>query len=71
LDVDLPEIEKCMKGEWYDCHDPILVEMKANARRLLARYNLLSYDDRTDREELLRGISINKSFAKSAYPVFS
>jgi acetyltransferase-like isoleucine patch superfamily enzyme len=47
------EIEKCMNGEWYDCHDPVFMAFKANARRLLARYNSLSYNDRTNRDKLL------------------
>jgi hypothetical protein len=21
------EIEKCMNGEWYDCHDPVFIEL--------------------------------------------
>ena len=29
------EMEKCMAGEWYDCHDPIFLKFKQNARELL------------------------------------
>jgi hypothetical protein len=47
-----------MNGEWYDCHDPAFIAFKANARRLLARYNSLPYDDRTNRDELLAAIDI-------------
>jgi hypothetical protein len=50
----MTEIEKCMNGEWYDCHDPVFIEFKVNARRLLARYNSLPYDDKTDRDKLLK-----------------
>jgi acetyltransferase-like isoleucine patch superfamily enzyme len=50
----MTEIEKCMNGEWYDCHDPVFIEFKANARRLLARYNSLSYNDKTNRDKLLK-----------------
>lgn len=25
------ELEKCMAGEWYDCHDPIFLEYKNTA----------------------------------------
>jgi acetyltransferase-like isoleucine patch superfamily enzyme len=48
------EIEKCMNGEWYDCHDPAFIAFKVNARRLLARYNSLSYNDGTNRDRLLK-----------------
>jgi acetyltransferase-like isoleucine patch superfamily enzyme len=48
------EIEKCMNGEWYDCHAPVFIEFKANARRLLTRYNSLSYNDKTNRDTLLK-----------------
>jgi hypothetical protein len=26
----MTEIEKCMHGEWYDCHNPVFIEFKAN-----------------------------------------
>jgi acetyltransferase-like isoleucine patch superfamily enzyme len=48
------ELEKCMAGEWYDCHDSVFLEMKANARKLLARYNTMLYDDKTGRRNLLK-----------------
>lgn len=22
------EMEKCLAGEWYDCHDPVFLELK-------------------------------------------
>ena len=43
-----------MAGEWYNCHDPIFVDFKATARRLLARYNNLPYDGKDERYELLK-----------------
>ena len=33
------ELDKCMAGEWYDCHDPIFITQKGETRQLLARYN--------------------------------
>lgn len=29
------ELEKCMAGEYYDCHDRIFLDFKAHARDLL------------------------------------
>lgn len=40
------ELEKCMAGKWYDCHDEIFLEYKNTARRLLAQYNDLAYDQK-------------------------
>ncbi|MDR2814834.1 MAG: sugar O-acetyltransferase [Prevotellaceae bacterium] len=48
------ELEKCMAGEWYDCHDPVFVDFKANARKLLAQYNKLPYSDKNERYSLLK-----------------
>ena len=28
------ELEKCMAGQWYNCHDDIFLEYKNNARDL-------------------------------------
>jgi acetyltransferase-like isoleucine patch superfamily enzyme len=53
------ELDKCMNGDWYDCHDPVFIELKANARRLLTRYNSLSYNDTTDRDKLLKELFAN------------
>ena len=27
------ELDKCMAGEWYDCHDPIFITQKGTARQ--------------------------------------
>jgi len=48
------ELEKCMEGEWYDCHDPVFVQFKANARNLLARYNAMPYDSKHERYKMLQ-----------------
>lgn len=31
------ELEKCMAGETYNCHDPVFLEFKAHARELLKK----------------------------------
>jgi acetyltransferase-like isoleucine patch superfamily enzyme len=48
------ELEKCMAGEWYDCHDPVFVAFKAAARKLLAQYGKLPYGDKDGRYKLLK-----------------
>ena len=48
------ELEKCMAGEWYDCHHPIFLAYKNKARVLLSRYNSLSYDQKEEKTEVLK-----------------
>lgn len=47
------ELEKCMDGEWYDCHDPIFIEFKSKARDFLTEYNSLPYEDKPKRYNIL------------------
>lgn len=59
------ELEKCMAGEWYDCHDPIFLEFKRKTRELLPKYNALPYEQKAEKravlEKLLGGIGTNVS----------
>lgn len=48
------ELEKCIAGEIYDCHDAIFLEYKNKTRALLAKYNTLSYEQSEEKSELLR-----------------
>jgi len=48
------ELEKCMDGEWYDCHDPVFIGFKAKARGLLDRYNAIPYENKEGRYEILK-----------------
>jgi acetyltransferase-like isoleucine patch superfamily enzyme len=48
------ELEKCMNGEWYDCHDPVFIEFKTKARKLLAQYNALAYHEKAGKYNLLK-----------------
>lgn len=48
------ELEKCMAGEWYDCHDKVFLEFKNNAHRLLMKYNSLPYDRKEEKYQVLR-----------------
>lgn len=61
----MTELEKCMAGEIYNCHDPVFLEFKNTARRLLAQYNALSYDRKAEKravlEQLFGGIGSNVS----------
>lgn len=50
----MTELEKCMAGENYDCHDEIFLEMKREARKLLQEYNRLQYDQKKEKQEILR-----------------
>lgn len=48
------ELEKCMAGEWYDCHDRIFIERKAKASAWCQRYNSTPYSERSTRYALLK-----------------
>lgn len=47
------EVEKCLSGEWYDCHAPEFLEFKRRAQELLMRYNALPYDAKDAKREIL------------------
>lgn len=50
----MTELEKCMAGEFYDCHDAVFLNMKALATEWMQRYNSLPYDLRTERYAMLK-----------------
>ena len=50
------ELEKCLAGEWYDCHDPIFLEYKDTARRLLKLYHSLEYKQKKEKNEVLKNL---------------
>lgn len=50
----MTELEKCMEGKNYDCHDKIFLEYKNTARKLLAQYNALSYDKKEEKNAVLK-----------------
>lgn len=41
----MTELEKCLAGECYHCHDNIFLEFKSRARALLQTYNALAYGE--------------------------
>ena len=49
----MTELEKCMNGEQYNCHDAIFLNYKKIARDLLAAYNGLAYDQKAQKNEIL------------------
>lgn len=63
----MTELEKCMAGEYYDCHDEIFLDFKGNARKLLKEYNALAYEQKEEKEiilkELFGGIGTEVSVA--------
>lgn len=50
---DVTELEKCMAGLNYNCHDKIFLAYKKKARELLARYNNLPYECKEEKTEIL------------------
>lgn len=49
----MTELEKCMAGEYYDCHDRIFLEFKNTARMLLQKYHDLAYDQKKEKKKIL------------------
>jgi galactoside O-acetyltransferase/maltose O-acetyltransferase len=48
------ELEKCMAGEWYDCHDPVFLKMKGKTIDLLMKYNVLPYENKEEKNQILK-----------------
>lgn len=48
------ELEKCMAGEYYDCHDKIFLDFKTQARELLKEYNSLAYEQKQEKTAILK-----------------
>jgi maltose O-acetyltransferase len=48
------ELEKCLAGEIYNCHDEIFLEFKNTARTLLKKYNSFPYDYKAEKREVLQ-----------------
>lgn len=47
------EMEKCLAGQKYNCHDEIFLELKRKSRELLSKYNHFSYEQTTDKYAVL------------------
>lgn len=48
------ELEKCLAGEWYNCHDSVFLEFKEKAHCLLMKYNSLPYEKKEDKNIILK-----------------
>ena len=48
-DVTNAELEKCLNGEWYDCHNEIFLEYMRIAHDLSLKYHALSYAQKKKR----------------------
>lgn len=55
----MTELEKCLAGESYNCHDKIFLEMKSTARKLLTEYLSLAYEQTEEKTRIL-----NRLFGK-------
>lgn len=63
------EMEKCLAGEWYDCHDKGFLETKSKTIDLLMKYNSLPYENRSEKYKILKemfgSIGVNVSVGHS------
>lgn len=61
----MTELEKCMAGEYYNCHDNFFLDIKSHARTLLQKYNALAYEQKAEKINILKqlfgGIGTNVS----------
>ena len=48
------EMEKCLAGEWYDCHNQVFLDLKTRTHKLLMKYNSLPYEDKEEKHSLLK-----------------
>lgn len=47
------ELEKCLAGQNYNCHDAIFLEFKRKARELLFEYHQFAYEEKTQKYAVL------------------
>lgn len=50
----MTEWEKCLAGEYYDCHNPVFLKWKRRARGLLQEYQGLGYEQKEEKAALLQ-----------------
>jgi galactoside O-acetyltransferase/maltose O-acetyltransferase len=48
------EMEKCLAGEWYDCHDALFLKLKGKTCDLLMKYNSLPYASKEEKQKILK-----------------
>lgn len=47
----MTELEKCMSGMYYNCHEKVFLEFKETAKRFLSEYNNLSYSQKNRKKK--------------------
>lgn len=52
----MKELEKCMAGQLYNCHDEVFLEFKEKTKKLLNVYNALSYGEKVEKKEVLQNL---------------
>lgn len=49
----MTELEKCMAGKFYNCHDKVFLQFKEQSKQLLSVYNGLPYSQKSQKQEIL------------------
>lgn len=49
----MTELEACMAGQCYNCHDPVFLQKKGRARALLKAYHALAYEEKGEQRAIL------------------
>lgn len=47
------ELEKCMAGMNYNCHDHIFLDFKRKSRELLSEYNNMPYEKKSEKYSII------------------
>lgn len=64
------EMEKCLAGEWYDCHDQVFLDLKTRTHKLLMKYNSLPYEDKEGKHSLLKDVRQYRNESFGCQPVY-
>ena len=50
----MDELEKCMAGEYYNCHEKTFLDFKSHAAELLKVYNAFAYEQKEEKKAVLK-----------------
>lgn len=50
----MDELEKCMAGEYYNCHEKTFLDFKSHAAELLKVYNAFAYEQKEEKKGVLK-----------------
>lgn len=56
MESEMSELKKMVSGQVYDPSDAKLSQMRANVRDITAKYNVKNREQKTERDELLKGL---------------